>query len=271
MTEIVRDSASASLVLSERHASVTTLILNRPQKLNALNGALCRSLVEALNHAAHDPTVRAVVLTGAGRGFCAGGDLNVLRDARERGDECQLEEVLRAEKQIVLALAGMPKPVLAAVNGPAAGAGCNLALACDFRVASDRATFAQSFAKIGLFPDMGATYLLPRLVGPSRAAEMLYMAETMSAAEAARVGIVSRVVPHDSLTQESAAIASRLAAAPALVLRGIKQLLFMEHRATLERALDEEIRWQLKCFRSEDCQEGLAAYFEKRRPGFRGK
>jgi 2-(1,2-epoxy-1,2-dihydrophenyl)acetyl-CoA isomerase len=118
---------------------------------------------------------------------------------------------------------------------------------------------------------MGATYLLPRLVGPGRAAEMLYMAETMSAAEAARVGIVSRVVPHDSLTQESAAIASRLAAAPALVLRGIKQLLFMEHRATLERALDEEIRWQLKCFRSEDCQEGLAAYFEKRRPGFRGK
>jgi len=271
MTEIVRDSASLALVLIGRRDDVTTLTLNRPQKLNALDGPLGRSLVEALNHVAHDPTVRAVVLTGAGRGFCAGGDLNVLRDARERGDESELEEVLRRGKQIVLALAGMPKPVLAAVNGPAAGAGCNLALACDLRIASDRATFAQSFAKVGLFPDMGATHLLPRLVGYGRAAEMLYMAETISAAEAARMGIVSRVVPHDSFDEETAAIASRLAAAPALVVRGIKQLLLSEHRATLERALDEEIRWQLKCFRSEDCREGLAAYFEKRRPGFRGK
>jgi 2-(1,2-epoxy-1,2-dihydrophenyl)acetyl-CoA isomerase len=271
MTETVRNSASPSLVLIEHRDDVATLTLNRPQKLNALNGSLGRALVEALNHVAHDPMVRAVVLTGAGRGFCAGGDLNVLRDAQERGDESELEEVLRRGKQIVLALAGMPKPVLAAVNGPAAGAGCNLALACDLRIASDRASFTQSFAKIGLFPDMGATHLLPRLVGFGRAAEMLYMAETISAAEAFRMGIVSRVVQHDSLDEETAAIASRLAAAPALVVRGIKQLLLSEHRATLERALDEEIRWQLKCFRSEDCWEGLAAYFEKRRPGFRGK
>jgi 2-(1,2-epoxy-1,2-dihydrophenyl)acetyl-CoA isomerase len=268
MTEMVRDSTSSSLVLIKHEEGVATLTLNRPHRLNALNGPLGRSLVEALNLVAHDPTVRAVVITGEGRGFCTGGDLNVLRDARERGDESEMEEVLRREKQIVLALTGMAKPVLAAVNGPAAGAGCNLALACDLRIASDRASFAQSFAKIGLFPDMGATTLLPRLVGFGRAAEMLYVAETFSALDAARFGIVSHVVPHDSLAEQAAGIAKRLAAGPVLVMRGIKQRLAIEQRAALEHALDEEIRWQLKCFRSEDCQEGLAAYFEKRPPNF---
>jgi 2-(1,2-epoxy-1,2-dihydrophenyl)acetyl-CoA isomerase len=271
MTESIREKASAPLVLDDRQNGVATLTLNRPDKLNALDGALGHALVEALNHVAEDPTVRVVVLTGAGRGFCAGGDLNVLRDARERGDERALEEVLRAGKQIVLALAGMPKPVLAAVNGPAAGAGCNLALACDLRIASDGASFSQSFAKIGLFPDLGATYLLPQLVGPALAAEMLYTAETISAADAARIGIVSRVLPQDSLAEEAAKMANLLATAPALVLHGVKQLLFIDHRAALERALDEEIRWQVKCFRSEDCREGIAAYFEKRQPYFRGR
>lgn len=271
MADAVRESALSPAVLEEHRDGVATLILNRPHKLNALNDALGRALVETLNRAAADSAVRAVVITGAGRGFCAGGDLNMLREARDRGDESVLENVLRAGKQIVLALAGMRKPVLAAVNGPAAGAGCNLALACDLRFASDRASFAQSFAKVGLFPDLGATHVLPRLVGSALAAEMLYTAETISATEALRVGIVSRVVPHDSLAEEAAAMASRLAAAPALVVRGIKQLLFTDHRAMLEQALDEEIRWQLKCFRSHDCQEGLAAFFEKRQPHFQGK
>jgi 2-(1,2-epoxy-1,2-dihydrophenyl)acetyl-CoA isomerase len=271
MAEAVRESAPSPAVLEEHRDGVATLTLNRPHKLNALNDVLGRALVEALNHAAEDSAVRAVVITGAGRGFCTGGDLSMLREARERGDESVLEAVLRAGKRIVLALAGMRQPVLAAVNGPAAGAGCNLALACDLRFASDRATFAQSFAKVGLFPDLGATHVLPRLVGSALAAEMLYTAETISAAEALRVGIVSRVVPHDSLAEEAAAMASRLAAAPSLVVRGIKQLLFTDHRAMLEQALDEEIRWQLRCFRSHDCREGLAAFFEKRQPHFHGK
>jgi len=149
--------------------------------------------------------------------------------------------LLRSGKQIVLAIATMPKPVLAAVNGAAAGAGCNLALACAPRIASDRAIFVQSFAKLGLFPDFGATYFLPRLLGSARAADLLYTGETISAADAARLGLVSRVVPHDTLAEEAAALAKSLAAAPPLVVRGIKQALFTDHRdgITAERTLGE--------------------------------
>jgi 1,4-dihydroxy-2-naphthoyl-CoA synthase len=171
-------AVSAALVLETRQDAVTTLTLNRPERLNAIDAALGHALVDALQRAAQDPAVRCVVLTGAGRGFCSGGDLNLLRDARERHATEELESLLRSGKQIVLAIATMPKPVLAAVNGAAAGAGCNLALACAPRIASDRAIFVQSFARLGLFPDFGATYFLPRLLGPSRAADLLYTGET---------------------------------------------------------------------------------------------
>ena len=222
--------ASAALVLETRQDAVTTLTLNRPERLNAIDAALGQALVDALQRASQDPTVRCVVLTGAGRGFCSGGDLNLLRDARERHATEELESLLRSGKQIVLAIATMPKPVLAAVDGAAAGAGCNLALACAPRIASDRAIFVQSFAKLGLFPDFGATYFLPRLLGPGRAAELLYTGETVGAIEAARLGLVSRVVPHDSLAEETAALAKNLAAAPPLVVRGIKQALSSDPR-----------------------------------------
>ena len=129
----------------------------------------------------------------------------------------------------------------------------------------------QSFAKLGLFPDFGATYFLPRLLGPGRAAELLYTGETISAADAARLGLVSRVVPHDSLAEETAALAKNLAAAPPLVVRGIKQALFTDHREELQGALEEEIRWQIRCFQSKDSREGIQAYFEKRAPRFRGE
>jgi 2-(1,2-epoxy-1,2-dihydrophenyl)acetyl-CoA isomerase len=264
-------AVSAALVLETRQDAVTTLTLNRPERLNAIDAALGHALVDALQRAAQDPAVRCVVLTGAGRGFCSGGDLNLLRDARERHATGELESLLRSGKQIVLAIATMPKPVLAAVNGAAAGAGCNLALACAPRIASDRAIFVQSFARLGLFPDFGATYFLPRLLGSARAADLLYTGETISAADAARLGLVSRVVPHDTLAEEAAALAKSLAAAPPLVVRGIKQALFTDHREELQGALEEEIRWQIRCFQSKDSREGIQAYFEKRVPRFRGE
>jgi 2-(1,2-epoxy-1,2-dihydrophenyl)acetyl-CoA isomerase len=263
-------SSFTPLVLQSRRDVVSTITLNRPDRLNALNGALCQALLDALNGAANDGAVRVVVLTGAGRGFCAGGDIDVLRTARECEDVTEVEALLKLGKQIILAIATMPKLMIAAVNGPAAGAGANLALACTTRIASEQANFTQSFAKIGLFPDFGGTYFLPRLIGPALAMELVLTAETVSAADALRIGLVSRVVPSDRLEPEAALLADRLAAAPPIVVRGIKQALCLDDRQQLEKALDEEIRWQVTCFRSKDCLEGLHAFFEKRPPRFQG-
>jgi 2-(1,2-epoxy-1,2-dihydrophenyl)acetyl-CoA isomerase len=267
---IALESTPVPLVLKSRWDAISTLTLNRPERLNALNSALGQALLDALNGLAEDAAVRAVVLTGAGRGFCAGGDIDLLRKAREREDVTEVEALLKLGKQIILAIATMPKPVIAAVNGQAAGAGVNLALACTTRIASDHASFTQSFAKIGLFPDFGATYFLPRLVGPALAAELMLSAETITAADALRIGLVSRMVTHDRFEAETALLATRLAAAPPIVAHGIKQTLWLDDRVQLERALDEEIRWQVACFRSQDCLEGLQAFFEKRPPRFQG-
>jgi 2-(1,2-epoxy-1,2-dihydrophenyl)acetyl-CoA isomerase len=264
------ESTSGSLVLESRLDGVATLTLNRPERLNALDTALGDALLAALGRVSEDRSIRVVVLTGAGRGFCAGGDLQMLRDACQRDAVGEVENLLATGKKIVLRIAGMFKPVVAAVNGPAAGAGCNLALACDMRIASGAATFAESFARVGLFPDFGGTFFLPRLVGPARAAELLYTGETVAAVDAAAIGLVSRVVAHERLAQEVAATARRLAAAPPLTVRGIKQALFANHRAALEEALDEEIRRQMVCFRSRDFREGLAAFVAKREPHFLG-
>ena len=267
---IIPDSALAPFVLQSRRDSISTLTLNRPERLNALNGGLGRALLEALNKLAGDTTVRAIVLTGAGRAFCAGGDLDVLRNARERDDVTEVEALLKLGKQIILALVTMPKPVIAAVNGPAAGAGANLALACTTRIASENASFTQSFARIGLFPDFGGTYFLPRLVGPALAMQLMLTAEAVSASEALRIGLTCRVVSQDDLERETALLAAQLAAAPPIVARGIKQAFCLDDRQHLEQALDEEIRWQVTCFRSKDCREGLQAFFEKRPPRFQG-
>jgi 2-(1,2-epoxy-1,2-dihydrophenyl)acetyl-CoA isomerase len=258
-------------ILETREGDVLTLTMNRPDRLNALDTELATGLVEALKRGSEDETVRAIVLTGAGRGFCSGGDLVLLRDARARGAGAELKAILHAGSEIVLTMGQMPKPVIAAVNGPAVGAGMNLALACDIRIASERAQFAQSFARVGLVPDFGGTWLLPRLVGPGRAAELFITADALNAEEAQRMGIVDHVVTHDSLAQEAAAMAARLAAAPPLVVRAIKKMLHGSHIEEIRSALREEEKFQEECYRSEDCAEGLNAFFEKRAPKFTGR
>ncbi|HKV05765.1 MAG TPA: enoyl-CoA hydratase [Candidatus Acidoferrales bacterium] len=266
----VTRQTAASLVLEERSGSVMTLRLNRPTKLNALNLELSRALVDSLLRAGEDRSVRAVVLTGAGRGFCAGGDVGFLRDARTRGAVGDFEALLKSGKEICLAIASMPKVVIAAVNGPAAGGGMSLALACDLRIASDQAMFKQAFAQLGLYPDLGATFFLPRLVGLSRASELFYTSEPLTAEEACRIGIVFRVYAHDQFDVEVGKFAASMAAAPPLAFRDVKRTMIGDAQKELAMVIEEENRLQLHCFHSEDFAEGVAAFFEKRPPNFRG-
>ncbi len=260
----------SQVVLEERKGNVAIIRLNRPDKLNALNIELGRGLVHALLHASQDNSVRAVVVTGAGRAFCAGGDLEFILDLRKRNASDELKTLLEAGKEICLAIATMTKPVIAAVNGPAAGGGMNLALAADMRIASDQASFAESFAKVGLYPDFGGTYFLPRIVGPALSAELFYTAETLSAEDALRLGIVNRVFPADKFEEETQKIVDVLAGAPTVALRDVKRTIIADDKKNLETKLDEEIRLQIHCFQSEDCLEGLNAFFEKRKPNFKG-
>lgn len=262
---------AANTVLESREGAVVTLTMNRPERLNALNIELARALAATLERVAADDSVRCVVLTGAGRAFCAGGDLELLRSARERNSPQELEGLMRGGHGAVLAMARMPKPVIGAINGPAAGGGMNLALACDFRIASDAASFGESFGKLGLYPDLGGTFFLPRLVGPSHAAELFWHADMISAAEAERIGVVNRVVPQGRFAEEVRAIATRMAAAPPIAARAVKQLLFSGEVEALERALEQEVKTQVQCFLTEDCAEGLKAFHEKRPPVFRGR
>jgi 2-(1,2-epoxy-1,2-dihydrophenyl)acetyl-CoA isomerase len=268
---VATQQATNQLVLVEREENIATIRLNRPDKLNALNVELARALVQALVHAGDDKSVRAIVLTGAGRAFCAGGDLNLLLDVRKRRATQELEGLLVAGKEICMAIALMPKPVIAAVNGAAAGGGMNLALAADVRIASDKAVFAESFANIGLYPDFGGTYFLPRIVGQALAAELFYTAETLTAEDALRLGIVNRMFPSDKFEEETRKIVEGLAGAPPLAMRDVKRKLVADDRRALEDALDEEMRMQIHCFQSEDCLEGLTAFFEKRKPVFQGR
>ena len=262
---------SGPMVLETVQAGIALLVMNRPDRLNSLNSELAVALNVALGRAAENAAVRVVVVTGAGRAFCAGGDLALIGKGRQTGNVAGLEPVLRAGMQIVLKMRTMAQPVIAAVNGAAAGAGMNIALAADIRIAAEEAAFGQNFAKVGLYPDYGGTFFLPELVGPSKAAEMFYTGEMIDARTAERLGLVSRVVPGAQLEGEVRALAQKIAQGPGMAIRAAKKWLFASKRAELERALEEEVRNQLACFQSEDCGEGITAFFEKRAPRFHGK
>jgi 2-(1,2-epoxy-1,2-dihydrophenyl)acetyl-CoA isomerase len=259
------------LILERYDDGVATLVMNRPEKLNALNKELPTALHDALARADANKDVRVVVVTGAGRAFCAGGDLALIGKGHDENDMTELEPVLRSGVLAVLKMRTMRQPVIAAVNGPAAGAGMNIALAADIRIASDTATFGQNFAKVGLFPDYGGTYFLPELVGPSRAAELFYTGDMIDAQTALQLGIVNRVVPAAQLESEAKALAHKIAQGPQLAIRAVKRALFASNKAKLVKALDHEVQEQMKCFVSEDCGQGIRAFMEKRKPKFQGK
>jgi 2-(1,2-epoxy-1,2-dihydrophenyl)acetyl-CoA isomerase len=254
-----------SAVLTERDGGVLTITFNRPDVLNAFDAEMQNGFRDALKEA-RDAPVRAVVVTGAGRGFCVGQDLNAFRD--EAGDiATRLRTTFNPN---VLALRSLEKPVIASVNGPAAGAGMSLACACDLRIAADSASFVPAFIGIGLVPDTGGSWFVAQLLGYPRAFEWLTSGRKLSAAEALEWGLVTEVVPADDLQARTAEVAGRYAAAPTKGLGLTKRLLDRATRSRLEEQLEWEAQLQAAAAASDDFREGVEAFLEKREPRFTG-
>jgi len=244
------------LVRLERADGIVTLTLDRPDRLNAFDRPLCNALIGALREVIADEHVRVVIVTGAGRAFCAGADLRVL--------EHDGEALVAAGKEVALRIRDAAKPFIAAINGPAAGGGANLALACDYRIAADGAALGQVFHRLGLGPDWGGSYFLPRLVRPSVALELLWSARMVPAAEALALGLVDRVVPAAELLGQARALAASWAAHPALALQRAKEAIYASGGATLDEMLDWEIVTQRELFATPDARARLAAEAARR-------
>lgn len=257
-------------ILVSESDGIRTITLNRPDKLNAFIGHMRRDLAEALEQAGSERSVRVVIITGAGRAFCAGGDIEFMAELMERRDSEEFARILGAGRRVILAIRQMTKPVIASVNGVAAGAGCNLALACDLRIASTTATFTQSFVKVGLNPDWGGTYFLPRLVTPNKACELFFLGESIKAEEALRLNLVNQVVSWDELGDVTQKLAERLRSAPPLAIAAAKQAVYTSESQDLEAMLRYETEAQIRCFESDDGHEGVRAFLEKREPKFTG-
>ena len=259
-------------LLYEVKDGIATLTLNRPERLNALGGSLRQDLFDAVTRAGADPEVRVMVVTGAGKGFCSGGDVKAMGEAKAGQRERPLiEKIAPGRDRTLLAMREAPQPIIAAVNGAAAGAGMNLALGCDIRIASTTAKFTQAFVKRGLHPDWGGTYFLPRVVGMAKACEMIFTGEVIGAAEALRLGIVSRVVAPEELLPTAYEVARRIAAGPPVAIRLAKRSLYANEDLDLRGALQIETMAQNICFETEDATEGIRAFGEKRTPVFKGR
>jgi enoyl-CoA hydratase/carnithine racemase len=252
----------------ERRDAIATLVLDRPERLNAVEATMRGEIVRALRQLVDDARVRVVVLTGAGRAFCAGADIAYLRQLKEEEDLEGLAHLVDAGGEAALLIRGAPKPVIAAVNGPAAGGGANLALACDLRIASQRASIGQTFVRIGLQPDWGGTFFLPRIVGASRALELMWTGRMVEAQEALELGLFDRVVPAEELEGEVARLAGALAAAAPEAMARIKAAVYAATGDDLDGALARERQSQIALFRGTDADEGLRAFLEKRAPVF---
>ena len=257
-------------LIVERAEGVATVTLNRPERKNAANGTMFRELLDVLDDAATDRTVRCLVLTGAGGAFCSGADLSDPGDVAGRpGDPPLLQ--MRALADLALRLHRFPKPTIAKVGGVAAGAGMSMAIGCDLVVASASARFSQIFAKRGLSVDFGASWLLPRLIGLHRAKELAFFADILSAEEAASLGLVNRVVPDAEIDAFVDAWARRLAEGPTLALSLTKSLLNNSMAVSMDQALEDEARAQAANFGTRDTREALTAFVERRPPAFEGR
>jgi enoyl-CoA hydratase/carnithine racemase len=250
---------------------VAKITLNRPETLNALTPSMRKSFAAALELAENDDSVRVIVITGAGKGFCSGGDVKAMNEARKLGKASALEDQIDPIRdRIVTAIRDSTKPIIAAVNGAAAGAGMNIALACDIRIASDTAKFGETFAKRGLHPDWGGTYFLPRIVGMAKACELIWSGKMILAKEALKLGIVSQLETPSALMTTTLEMANSFAAGPPIAIRMAKRAIYRSMNSTLREALEFETYAQNICGGTQDAKEGIAAFVEKREPVFRG-
>jgi 2-(1,2-epoxy-1,2-dihydrophenyl)acetyl-CoA isomerase len=254
-------------VVVDAHDGVQTLTLNDPTKFNALSNDMLAALNDALRTADRDAAVRAVVLTGAGTGFCSGADISEF-NVSDNGRTDAGEHLRQRFAPIILRMRSMEKPVLAAINGVAAGAGLSLALACDLRFAAESARLVVAFVKIGLVPDAGMMYFLPRLIGPGKSLELAWTGDAISATEAYDLGMLNKVLPDDEVVGKTQDLAARLARGPAKTLALIKRAINQAHELPLERVLEMEANYQTIASRAPDFAEGVAAFREKRAPRF---
>lgn len=263
-------------VLLEKDEGVATITLNRPDALNTINMQLREELIEVLKEVSEDKEVRAVLITGAGRAFCAGGDVKLQLERMERGERpVETKEIIQSPRiglgTAVILISNMEKPVIAAVNGVAAGAGCSLALACDIVFASDKARFSAAFVRIGLMPDTGGTYFLPRHVGLHKAKDLVFTGDMIDATEAERIGLVNKVVPADELMEYADNYARRLAKGATRAIGMAKIAMNRAVTVDLTSALEFEAYAQSICWQLEDHKEGVDAFKEKREPVFKGR
>lgn len=255
-------------LIFEKSEGVGIITLNRPDRMNALNREIILELTEALGQAADDAEIRVLLLTGAGKGFCAGGDLKG-HPSFETTDPLVREGYVKESHKVTLLLNQIPKPVIAAVNGVAAGAGMNIALACDIRLASETAIFTESFVKAGIMTDMGGSWFLPRIIGLGRAIEMILSAEKVDAAEAYRIGLVNKVFPAADFRLSALSYAKELAKGPRQAYKMIKWAVYCGMQLDLEDALKHEELGQALLLGTEDSGNAITAFIEKRTPVFK--
>lgn len=258
-------------ILYELNQNILSITLNRPEVFNAFNEKLSTELIDALQKANKDKDVRVIILTGSGKAFCSGQDLKDVQQSNDSGKKRSLSDsIYRRYNPMIKAMRQMPKPIIAQLNGVAAGAGCSLALACDMIIASEQASLIEVFVNIGLVLDSGSSYFLPRLVGSAKAFEWATLGSKISASEALQYGVVNKVVPHDQLGQATLELAQHYAKAPTKAIGLIKKMLQKSFHSSLDDMLQYEAYCQEIAGQSNDYQEGVLAFSEKRKPVFTG-
>jgi len=258
-------------VILEKDGAIAKIKLNRPERLNALNWAMFDELGEAITQIKNDDSSRVLVITGAGRAFCSGGDIKEFPD---RFDLSQIERrkaISRFHENIIIALRELKKPVIASINGDAIGGGCCIAMACDFRISSERARYGLPFLKLGLVSDLGGSYFLPRLVGIAKAIELFFTADLINSLEAERIGLINKVVAHENLEHETINLANKFVKMSPVAMGFIKDSMNKSLNMDLWTELEDEANKQVICLKSEDHREGVKALLEKREPRFIGK